>query len=265
MIPYNINAANLTFFINGRPYAVASDHPNFITIRDSLLDGSADPIALVDLADIPTALHKSSDGKITVTGNTVAYDGEALHNAWTDKLLSFMNQGLPFDPVLRALESLMKNPSMRARNRLPLFVEKNKLGFLSDGRIVGLKAVRNDYLDKHSGTVVNKPGVAIAPMDRRNIDDDPNTHCSHGYHVGSWDYVAGFGTGNDRYLLCAFWPENVVAVPNDMTTKVRLTHYEILQELQRDAIDAFISNNHNLVRTDNDLADDDIFEDDYAC
>lgn len=257
MVPYNMTTANIVFFANGRPYSLGADHPNFRTVQEKLLDGCDDLVELIRLADIPTAINRASHGTITVVGNTVAYRGEELHNIWTDKLLAFMDAELPFSPVLKALDSLMKNPSMRARNRLPLFVEKNKLGFLADGRIVGLKAVRNDYMDKHSGTVVNKPGIPITPMERYDIDDDPSTHCSKGYHVGSWDYVANFGRRDDRYLLCAFWPENVVAVPNDMTTKVRLTHYEILQELQRSEIDAFISQNHTVVVTDTGTSDDD--------
>lgn len=255
MIPYVINTANITFFINGRPYTVGMDHPNADEIKAMLLDGSTDTAALIDLADIPTAIQKPSDGKIEIRGDEVFYRGASLDNVWTTKLISFMQASLPFQPVLNALESLMRNPSMSARNRLPLFVEKNHLGFLPDGRVVGLKAVRADFKDKHSGTVDNTPGVAIPRMDRADIDDDPNTHCSHGYHVGTWDYVADFGRGNDRYLLCAFWPEDVVAVPTDKCTKVRLAHYETLQELPRAAIDGFIAKNHNVVTFDHDDQD----------
>lgn len=257
MIPFNIADHNLIFIVNGRPYNVGRDHMNFTTIREKLLTGNFDPLELVDLADIQTAIHKFTAGKIEVReGREVFYNGSPLHNVWTEKLLGFLSEGLPIDPLVAALESLQRNPSFMARERLPLFQEHNQLGFLPDGRLTGLKAVRSDFMDKWEGKFDNTPGK-ICRMDRVLISDDPNVHCAPGLHVGSWEYVASYGNSHsDKIILVAFWPHDVVAVPQDLQTKIRVCEYESLSVLDRNYVDDFIRNNQIVVTVDDNDDDD---------
>lgn len=259
MIPFNIADNNLVFIGNGRPYNVAADHQNFVAIRDALLSASHSLDELISLADIPTAIHMTSGGKISIVNGEVFYKDNPLHNVWTEKLLRFFEQGIPFDPLLRSLESLMRNPSFMARQRLPLFQQHNDLGFMPDGRLTGLKAVRFNFMDKWAGRFNNAPGK-ICEMPREAISDNPGEHCAPGLHVGSWSYVANYADrDSDRIVLVAFWPEDVVAVPNDLQTKIRVSKYESLLELDRSAVDAFIEKNNLVVDTGN---DDDLFDDD---
>jgi hypothetical protein len=88
-------------------------------------------------------------------------------------------------------------------------------------------------------------------MDRHLISDDPSVHCAPGLHVGSWGYVKDYASSSsDQIITVAFWPEHVVAVPLDLTTKIRVQEYESLSVLDREAVDVFIRNNENIVATD---------------
>jgi hypothetical protein len=251
MVPFHITDRNITFIANGKPYMVNHDHPNFTTIRHELLSGSLDFGILIELADIPLHIKTQTKGKISVDPFTqqVFYKAEPLHNVWVDKIFNFLKNDLPVDPIVLALESLMRNPSFQARERLPLFQQHNELGFLPDGRLVGLKAVRHDFKDKWKGTFDNTPGN-ICRMERSQISDDPSVHCAPGLHVGSWAYVSNYASSSDdKIITVAFWPEHVVAVPLDIQTKIRVEEYESLSVLHRSAVDIFIRNNENIVVT----------------
>jgi hypothetical protein len=261
MIPFHITDRNITFIAGSKPYMVNHDHPNFTTISSELLSGNADVDRLIELADIPQHIHQASGGKIRVDPATqqVLFGDTPIHNVWVDKIFNFLSHDLPFEPIALSLESLMRNPSFQARERLPLFQQNNELGFLPDGRLVGLKAVRHDFMDKWNGTYDNTPGN-ICRMDRHDISDDPSVHCAPGLHVGSWSYVSGYASSpNDKIITVAFWPEHVVAVPLDLTTKIRVEEYESLSVLDRSAVDIFIRNNENIVVTNSVDPDDDEF------
>lgn len=248
MIPYNISDLSLTFFTKGRPWDVPADNPNFIAIRDSLLSGTADPDEVVRLADTRIAIQEAAPGVLEVRGHEVYWNDQPIHGVWVEKILKFKDQGLPFDPIFLALQDLMKNPTPAAIERLPIFVEQSKLGFTPDGRICGFKYVRNDFRDKHSGTVLYSIGSTVS-MPRERCDANPDQECSTGLHVGALEYVKGFGGGNDRLLLVAFWPHNAVAVPRDYGgQKLRVCEMDVLEELDRSAVDDFLNSNQTVVQ-----------------
>jgi hypothetical protein len=112
---------------------------------------------------------------------------------------------------------------------------KENLPITDDGCFLAYKAVTNQYLDKHTRTVDNTPGSnAVPPMPRYKVDDNPDSHCSTGYHVGALPYVQGFASGygsvnGDKIVVCQVDPANVVSVPNDCNgEKMRVTHYTVL-------------------------------------
>lgn len=250
MTPFHLTDRNITFIANSKPYMVNHDHPNFTTISRELLSTNPDANTLIELADIPLHIKTSSNGRIVGDPITqqVLFDSTPTHNIWVDKIFNFLADDLPIEPITKALESLMRNPSFQARERLPLFQQHNELGFLPDGRLVGLKAVRYDFKDKWNQTYDNTPGN-ICKMDRHLISDDPSVHCAPGLHVGSWSYVSNYASNsNDQIITVAFWPEHVVAVPLDLTTKIRVQEYESLSVLDRLSVDIFIRNNENIVR-----------------
>jgi hypothetical protein len=67
----------------------------------------------------------------------------------------------------------------------------------------------------------------VVRMPRGEVVDNPNAHCSHGLHVGTFNFAKGYG---GTMLLCKIDPENVVSVPNDSSgRKIRVCVLEVLE------------------------------------
>ncbi|AWB20639.1 hypothetical protein DA075_06630 [Methylobacterium currus] len=256
-LPHNITDLSLTFFAKGRPYEVQKSHAHFGTIRTTLLDwnnaerGIVDIDALIKLADPTVELRAASGERLTFAGREMRYDGLPLHNLWVDKIIAFKDEGENFDPIFRALEDLQLNPTPAARERLPLFVERSKLGFLPDGRIAAFKGVRDNYNDVHSNTVNYAVGKTVS-MPRHECNANPDQTCTTGLHLGAIDYIRnnGYGWGSDRrMLLCAFWPRHVVAVPVDYHGgKMRVEELTVLDEVDRKYVNELLNSSTTLVR-----------------
>jgi hypothetical protein len=245
-----ISDHTVTFFAQSRMFTIQSDHINYKTIRDHLI---AEPYAeagpLIELADVRVAIKNADpEGLLRFIGDVLSYKDKALPlaNVWVQKILGFRAQQLPFEPIFKGLESLLRNPSMRARERFPVFAEVSGFGFLKDGRMGAFKAVRGDFTDIHSGKFDNKPGQALS-MPREDVDDDPEQTCSAGFHLGALSYVQDFGhiTTNadtsNKVVFCAFWPEHVVSVPVDYDgKKMRVWQYEVLEEVAPESVQEFL-------------------------
>ena len=65
--------------------------------------------------DQTVAVEKYLDGNITVEGNTVHYGLEEVHGHVVDRILEFMRDGLPHEPLVKFLDKLMLNPSRHCR------------------------------------------------------------------------------------------------------------------------------------------------------
>jgi len=70
-------------------------------------------------------------------------------------------------------------------------------------------------------------------MDRHDCDNNPKRECSKGLHVGSSKYVESFVCSSRPILLCYVNPMNVVAVPQYDTSKMRVSEYYPVCELER--------------------------------
>lgn len=256
-LPNNITDLSITFFAGGRPHEIQRSHKNFELVRTQILNwnkgerSEADVTALINLADPKQELLIASGGRLEFAGNEIRYGGVALHNLWVDKIIGFKDAGEEFGPIFLALEDLQKNPTPAARERLPIFVERSKLGFLPDGRIAAFKGVRNDFYDVHSGTVHYGIGKTVA-MDRAACNANPDQTCTTGLHLGAIDYInkTGFGWSSERrMLLCAFWPRHVVAVPTDYNGgKMRVEQLTVLDEVDKGYVTELLSKGTLMVR-----------------
>ncbi|WP_298962357.1 hypothetical protein [uncultured Methylobacterium sp.] len=256
-VPHNISDLSITFFAQGRPFEVQKSNTNFDAIRNTLLGWDerersvVDIDSLIRMADPAIELKVASGNRLTFAGNQILYEGTALHNVWVDKILAFKDADENFDPIFRALEDLQLNPTPAARDRLPIFVERSKLGFLPDGRIAAFKGVKADFFDVHSGSVHYGVGKTVA-MPRHECNANPDRTCTTGLHLGAIDYIKshGYGWGADRrMLLCAFWPRHVVAVPTDYQGgKMRVEQLTVLDEVDRDYVDRLLNNGQTIIR-----------------
>lgn len=141
------------------------------------------------------------------------------------RILSLSSEGKSPEPMLRFYERLNKNPSKRSVDQLFPFLEKMNIPITSDGCFLAYKSVRNDYMDKHSGTISNKPGTTVK-LPRNLVSDDPKEECHFGLHVGAHGYASTF---SDRLVIAKVDPEHVVCVPyNHHQQKMRVCEYKVI-------------------------------------
>lgn len=234
-------ASGLTMSLPGKdkPIALSKTHANFEEVLEILRTGSGEEQAskILDLLEGPArkleeALRDSElSTDVHIKDGVVTYKGKALNNYVTQKILELVRSGFPVTPVVRFLEKLMQNPIPRVINRLYQFLEHGEIPLTEDGDFVAYKVVRENFLDKHSGTMDNSPGQVVQ-MNRWEVDDDDNRTCSSGLHVCSYDYIKNFSSNGDRLVACLVNPINVVSIPTDYNnTKMRVCEYTVLREL----------------------------------
>jgi hypothetical protein len=172
------------------------------------------------------------DNGFDIIDGIVHIQGDALPDSLSQRVLDFYNNGLPFQPLLKFWAKLKTNPSFNSRQMLYKFLEHNGHPITSEGNFIAYRAVRNDFLDKHTGKMDNSIGN-IVEIDRSKVDDNPNNTCSHGLHVATLCYAQSFASGDDKLLDVEVSPSDVVAVPTDYNgTKMRVCRFKVVAESQ---------------------------------
>lgn len=165
---------------------------------------------------------------LVVAGGNVTWDGETLGGVVVDRILAFMSAGRPVEPLAMFLARLMANPSYNSRQQLYSFLEALNMPITENGTFLACKGVTAEYKDCHTGEFDNRPG-AVNEMPRSKVDENPNNHCSSGFHVGAWEYASSFGR---RCVLVEVDPADVVSVPGDHNAqKCRVTKYKVLRDM----------------------------------
>lgn len=223
---------NITVILDGTPHAIGVDHPNYSQILNVFENQSWDELEA--LVDVPRAIQEFTAGNIVVDNfGEVTYNGEPLHNTITERITDFYTKGLPFQPLVLFLENIMKNPSFNSRDQLYSFLEHKGMPITEDGCFLAYKGVTHDLKDCHTKTFDNSPGQ-VHEMDRHNVDDNPNNHCSSGFHVGAYNYASSFG---QRLLVVKVNPKDAVSVPSDHNCeKLRVCRYEVIRVIEKTTI-----------------------------
>lgn len=228
-----------------------------------------DEDSLVELLDKATRIKKASGGKFEIIDGFIHIDGEPAPNAISNKIISFMDKGLSYVPLIEFWRKLKKNPSYNSRLQLFGFLEANRVPIVDDvigsvdfsGYFVAWKSVTQDFKDHHTKKINNSPG-SLVEMDRRNVDDNPNNTCSSGLHVASWDYAWGF-EDNAKYVQVYVDPEHVVSVPTDYNNqKMRCCKYYVVKEIEKDDVQKYLQKDVIGSNSDDDFDDDDFYEED---
>ena len=228
---------NITLVLNGEQFFIVKEDSAYDKVRQALVDdASADELLLlVDKAKEVADYVHSTD--IEVKNGCVFYDGEEVHNTLTDRILTFMKDGLPIKPLVNFLAKLMQNPSYSARQELFDFLEHKNLPVTEDGDFLAYKAVSSAYMDKYSNKVSNTIGAHVG-MTRWNVDDDRQNGCAAGLHAGALDYVQSYGSfhdgeNSDKCIIVKINPVDVVSVPNDSNyQKLRTCKYFVLRDYE---------------------------------
>jgi len=232
-IPYILTDRSLTIVLNDEPKTITSENPVWNEAIKAIREGRFDEIG--DLLDKSKTIKRFSQGNIEVLDGIVTYKGEEIHNIVVDRILNFIKNDLPFEPLINFLEKLMQNPSRRAVNELYKFLEHKKMPLTPDGDFLAYKSVKSDFTDWYSG----KHNFAIGQvreMTRNQVCDNADVGCSAGYHAGSEEYAKSFN-GGGNLVIVKINPADVVSVPNDCECqKLRASKLEVVA-LYRKALD----------------------------
>jgi len=214
-------------FDHGSPVTLLNTNSRFEQVKQLLTDRDFE--AVPGAVNLALAIEQHTKGKFLVVNGTIEVDGELLPKALSDKLLEFVEEALPTEPLERFWDKLKLNPAESAREDLFAFLEANQVALTADGCFVAYKKVGGDWWDSYTGkTHLNTPGSTIK-MDRAKVDGDRRNTCSAGLHVAAWGYASGFS--GSRILEVKINPQHVVAVPPDYNQqKMRVCEYTVLRQ-----------------------------------
>lgn len=240
----------ITAVANAKTFSVAPEHPNYKMVKEAIRKD--DPVALAKCVDVAPSIKTFTRGKVEVRKGVVYYNGEAVHNHLTDRILKFMSEGLPHAPLINFMNNLMQNPSKRSVDQLFKFLSVENLPITEDGCFLAYKRVRADWKDFHSQKYNNSIGQS-PNMPRNQVDDNPDSACSAGFHAGSLAYVAGFNSGG-HVIIIKVNPRDAVSVPTHDCNKLRMCAYTVLAEF-KGALDAALYDNKGVAVAVNDEDD----------
>lgn len=253
-IPFLFSQGNLTVVLNGQSKSVPSSHPNFKLIREALKNDDAK--ALIDLIvgppveppkPVPVPVNMVKD-RVKIVDGKAYFDDEFVDCPGLDEYIqNLVKLDLPFDGLIKFIGRLYLSVRFRVRNQLFLFANKVGLIIDSQGYLLAYKAVTEDYKDKWTQKIDNRPGQSPC-MDPGKVCDDPNRACGPGLHAGGLGYVHGYGHGSDRIIIVRVDPADVVSIPYDSgCQKLRTCGYYVVGdyngELQRPVYESGIDTN----------------------
>ena len=243
-VPYSMSEDSITVFWEGKPYTVRKDNANFPQLRQSLFDGNYDKVG--EYLDIKKAVEDFVDGEVEIKDEIVYYHGNRVHGVVVEKLLEMLRAGLKDSaPFVNYIKRLMLNPSSNSVEELYTFLGYKSLPITPEGKVLGYKGVQNDFWSTtgNADTVVvqgetnerhqilNKVGETIE-VQRRCVDDNKDRGCSHGLHIGSYDYAEGWAGSDGKLLLVEFDPEDAVSVPTCSDyQKLRVSKYKVVADI----------------------------------
>lgn len=248
-VPFTLTSESLSVFADGKMHTLRSSHANFDKVVEMLKQPDHDEKAIAEACNVEQFVRNatSNTSGVEVKYGQVFYNGEAIHNSLTDKLLALLEQGFDVTPWTQFLSNLMENPSYRSREALYDFLEHFNAPLTEDGCFIAFKRVRGDFKDIHSGTFDNSPGQVLS-MPRSQVDDDNSRTCSAGLHVCADEYLKGFANyGDNKTVVVKVNPADVVSVPYDYNfSKMRTCRYEVLREIEPKQVEFVLESDYYL-------------------
>ena len=279
-LPYNLSDDAIVVFYEGKPYSVRRDNANFEPLRKAIFEARYDDVP--QYLDIAKAVEDFVEGDVEVRDEVVYYKGKhRLHGVVVDKLLEMLRSGMKDStPITNFISALMANPSSNSVEQLYTFLGYKSLPITPQGMVLGYKGVKDDFYSttgnadtivvqgttNESHQIFNGVGETIE-VQRRCVDDNKDNHCSHGLHVGSYDYANSWAGEGGRLLLVEFDPQDAVSVPTDCNfQKLRVSKYKVVADItdSRSELDKAVYEANKPIYDDpSDCCDDD--DCDYDC
>jgi len=235
-VAHIVTDLGLSMFIDGKSHVVPKDHINYPEILAAMREKRYDDLpALLDPQQVVFEVVQEftvNDPNFSYEHGILHYRSKPLPTEISGKIVRMVREGSPLTPLLRFVEKLWRNPSATARREALLFFVANAMMIHEDGDFIAYKTVREDFRDKHSGSIDNSVGATVA-MDRAEVDDRRDVTCSFGLHFAAYEYAAGiFYSSGDRIVVLKINPADVVSIPLDYANqKGRACRYEVIAEL----------------------------------
>lgn len=220
----------VTLTLNDCTEVVTKDHKDFTTIRSMVIDGEYE--LAMQYMNVSESIAKWGQGALQIQDGVVKYSGMELTGKLVDRIIGMMKDGdEDFERFAKFLTLAMEQPSYKTRTRIMDFAAHDKLDIDEDGFVVAFKNVRDDYMDKHSGTFRNMVGDSPS-MRRSDVNDDHDVTCSAGLHVCSPIYLKGFWGTSGITVRVVVDPRDFVAIPYDYKdSKARVCKYRVVEDV----------------------------------
>jgi len=242
---YQDNSGHRTlviFFSDGAIIPIDHSHPGFDAAMRAVRDGDevAARNSLETEASIALQLRGFAPG-FDIEDGRVTYAGNAVSVQLSERILQLLREGNgSLDAFIKFAERLEANVSKHSRDQFFAWIDRHELTIDSDGYFIGYKGVRPNYTSVSSGPgIVNGKSVNghldnsignVVEVERRYVDDNPNSACSTGLHAGTWNYASTFGA---NVVTVRIDPADVVSVPHDCNAaKIRCSKYVVIDHTE---------------------------------
>lgn len=235
MLSFTIGKSSMSLFLDGQFYTIDNSHINYQTIREELMKPADERDLERIRANITVrkAIEIMTSGRVTVMSDSILYDGNAIDNYMTRRMLDLLAEGCDITPWVKFMDNVFLNPAEYARGELYEWMERAEMPMTDDGCFLAFKKIRGDYTDCHTGMFDHTPGT-ILEMDRAACDPVRTNQCSTGFHFCSVGYLREFS--GQRVVVVKINPRDVTAIPNDYSfTKGRCCRYEVVAELTKES------------------------------
>ena len=243
---YSVVEGGLNILVNRQVHPVSKSHPFYAQIKQGLRDG----IPEEQMAELITPAKRVSrfileSGIVAeVSEDGIKLDGlPANVPGLVERIMETLEQDLPAAPLMNFLANVLKNPSYKARGHVFRYVDAHNLPITPDGCFLGYRGLEADYWSKHGnlqtvvlhgktddrGRIFNGIGEYIE-IDRGCVDDNENSTCSQGLHVGSETYALNWAGGCGHMVIVKVNPKDVVTVPASEVEKMRVCAYTVTAE-----------------------------------
>jgi hypothetical protein len=135
-----ITDQNVTVNYQGQTHIIKRSDPLADNLIKAIKENRFNDVP--NLVSVAQAMEAKSKGKVVVRDGELLVQGVAVPVELAKKIQKFIDEGLPYQPLVKFAENLLKNPSYRAVNELFQFLEKNDHPFTENGNFIAYKRVR---------------------------------------------------------------------------------------------------------------------------
>lgn len=201
-------------------------------ICKEMLSKVEDDKFLTEIKNVAQPLEQKNESTTVVA---VTEDGAVPGIEQLDSYIQYSAQNQDFEGTRNLIKRMAKIALKRKHSVEDLlkFLSKADLPITPEGDIIAYKMLQitddeNIFVDEHTRKVKQRVGSLIQ-MDESMVDPDRTQSCSCGLHIASRGYLRYFHC--PVCVLVKVKPEDVIAVPQDEITKVRVCAYQILCKL----------------------------------